>query len=715
MRLMIYFMIALNFALGLAASECSGAEPYVPVRPDPMLESWRWRVFPELSGLSLECMAEDSDGNLWFGVSDGAVRYDGIVWTHFTSDDGLAGAPVVTLCASKDGGVYAGTSDGISRFKDGAWSRVFPAADTYQWHIYDIVEASDGSLWAGTDWGPLRLTQGRPLLLVAESQRDALRALFPQVELSVLPPDAGGMIEWSNEGIGVQMFGEPFSSGTVVNLAPEGPAGKGSLEVGDRILAVDGRDPVDQSMVEGPAGTQIRLSVLRKGQLKPFEVALTHAKPTGHHASVSVWDIMESTDGAVWFGLRMGHVLRYDSGVWRRYTDSDGIDVGVEARLSRATDRTLWSVSCSFGFGVNRLVSATESLDVSWVTKKLSDLGGSDINNSILALTDETVWVGGYEGHIHVYHAGAWTVYRAPDVPIPTARIQEIIETSDGALWFAGKYQEAVRLDRGKKRWESFDGLTYQCSTRDTSRWFLTRDHRVVRATPASHDAKQKVWIRYGYEDGLIDSPVRLAVTRGDVVWAVGSHKGIVAAARFDGKVWTRQLFPQLSWSIDERAVFEAADGSLWFGAAADAITASGQVGGVQHYDPSARVWSHHQPPSALLATYGVGQTDDGDIWTGSYGGLRRLHEADKLWSTITEPSQMQTADIDVIHTGLKTGLWIGTRGRRRLSTNTHIRGRPVVSSRCSDGSGRKQNSEHSGDARRFGLGRLSAQGREPV
>ena len=87
----------------------------------------------------------------------------------------------------------------------------------------------------------------------------------------------------------------------------------------------------------------------------------------------------------------MGHVLRYDSGVWRRYTDSDGIDVGVEARLSRATDRTLWSVSCSFGFGVNRLVSATESLDVSWVTKKLSDLGGSDINNSILALTDETV------------------------------------------------------------------------------------------------------------------------------------------------------------------------------------------------------------------------------------------------------------------------------------------------------------------------------------
>ena len=77
----------------LAASECSAVQPYTPVHPDPFLEPWRWRVFPELIGLGLECMAEDSVGNMWFGVSDGAVRYDGITWTHYTSEDGLLGAP----------------------------------------------------------------------------------------------------------------------------------------------------------------------------------------------------------------------------------------------------------------------------------------------------------------------------------------------------------------------------------------------------------------------------------------------------------------------------------------------------------------------------------------------------------------------------------------------------------------------------------------------
>ena len=51
------------------------AEPYQPVRPDPVLESWRWKSFPELKGRGLFCMAEDGDGNMWFGVRDGVMRW----------------------------------------------------------------------------------------------------------------------------------------------------------------------------------------------------------------------------------------------------------------------------------------------------------------------------------------------------------------------------------------------------------------------------------------------------------------------------------------------------------------------------------------------------------------------------------------------------------------------------------------------------------------
>ncbi len=50
-------------------------------------------------------MAEDRDGNLWFGVDDGVVRYDGLEWVDYTEEDGIYGSPVVTLCATRDGSV----------------------------------------------------------------------------------------------------------------------------------------------------------------------------------------------------------------------------------------------------------------------------------------------------------------------------------------------------------------------------------------------------------------------------------------------------------------------------------------------------------------------------------------------------------------------------------------------------------------------------------
>ena len=44
------------------------SQPYTPIKPDPVAESWRWRTFPELKGLGLRAMEEDRDGNIWFGV-----------------------------------------------------------------------------------------------------------------------------------------------------------------------------------------------------------------------------------------------------------------------------------------------------------------------------------------------------------------------------------------------------------------------------------------------------------------------------------------------------------------------------------------------------------------------------------------------------------------------------------------------------------------------
>ena len=81
------------FVLILAAAECWAVQPYTPAQADPVLEPWRWRSFPELKGLGLRCMAEDTAGNMWFGIDAGVVRYDGVTWQTYRRMTGSTERP----------------------------------------------------------------------------------------------------------------------------------------------------------------------------------------------------------------------------------------------------------------------------------------------------------------------------------------------------------------------------------------------------------------------------------------------------------------------------------------------------------------------------------------------------------------------------------------------------------------------------------------------
>lgn len=73
---------------------------------------------------------------------------------------------------------------------------------------------------------------------------------------------------------------------TITSPMPDSPAEKAGLKAGDQIIKVDGEDMtgVDGSLVLrkvlGPAGSQVTLTIYRKGENKPFDVTLTRAKIT---------------------------------------------------------------------------------------------------------------------------------------------------------------------------------------------------------------------------------------------------------------------------------------------------------------------------------------------------------------------------------------------------------------------------------------------------
>ena len=92
--------------------------------------------------------------------------------------------------------------------------------------------------------------------------------------------DANSSLEGSYEGIGAYVdTGGDFL--TVTSPIPGSPAEKAGLKPGDKIVAIDGEDmtginpELARRKVLGPAGTVVKLSILREGAEEPFDVEIT--------------------------------------------------------------------------------------------------------------------------------------------------------------------------------------------------------------------------------------------------------------------------------------------------------------------------------------------------------------------------------------------------------------------------------------------------------
>ena len=639
-------------------SPAFAVRPYTPVHPDPVLEPWRWRAFPELKGLGLRCMAEAKDKAMWFGVDDGARRYDGVKWSAYTEKDGLYGAPVNVLCATRDGSVYAGTPMGISQFREGKWTRVFPpegdpstsSGQALPWSVFDLMEARDGSLWAGTMWGALRIGQGDTTLFTTKDMGNALRVLAPDVRLSIVP-DAAVPARPYGEGIGVAIV--PVGAGEKVPkyiyaLAPGGSGEAAGLKVGDRIVALNGQ-PVTGAVagaLDGPAATTMSLTVQRQRDSEPFEVTLICEQVGESYRNFNVFDVCEGWDGAIWFGLYQGEIIRCDlrapladEDAWSIFTEADGLEVGLRPRIAQTRDGSVWTISETITSGINRFDG-----------KRWTSIPRRYIDTSILETQDGALWIGREPVPV-VLRDTTWTAYGGLFQRIPWHR-PRLLEASDGAVWIAGLGQEAARLDYRTSHWTTYEGLTFQCGTPDGAQWFISNDDGVV-----SYDGR--TWTRHGTEDGLMAAPYRLISTRQGVLWAAGSHHFNAATARFDGKRWHLQTHPRLSWGVEPGVVYEAADGSLWFGAGQDTdkFRERGYLGGVLRYNE--RGWTHHTPPDVAWYAYGIGQSADGAIWLGG-GDLRRF-DGEK-WTVATEPEELAASWTHVLYTAPDGDLWVGSR-----------------------------------------------------
>ena len=64
-------------------------------------QTFRFRNYDSNMGLPqnfIYCLEQDNNGFLWIGTGEGLVRYDGLKFTSYSTQDSLAGDFIMSLC-----------------------------------------------------------------------------------------------------------------------------------------------------------------------------------------------------------------------------------------------------------------------------------------------------------------------------------------------------------------------------------------------------------------------------------------------------------------------------------------------------------------------------------------------------------------------------------------------------------------------------------------
>ncbi|AWV97298.1 ligand-binding sensor domain-containing protein [Arcticibacterium luteifluviistationis] len=113
-----------------------------------------------VNGNSVHAIAEDQNGNIWFGTYQGVVKYDarlpvgqGKTFKSYTQENGLSNTSVSRkgILVDKAGTVWVGTGEGVFKYNPLAESNGGQSFSAFEKipsvNITDIMEDKDGNIW----------------------------------------------------------------------------------------------------------------------------------------------------------------------------------------------------------------------------------------------------------------------------------------------------------------------------------------------------------------------------------------------------------------------------------------------------------------------------------------------------------------------------------------------------------------------------------------
>ncbi|MBO9703465.1 MAG: T9SS type A sorting domain-containing protein [Sporocytophaga sp.] len=463
----------------------------------------------------------DKDSVVWCATEGGVAKYDGAVWTKYTTADGLIEGRTKHIAIDSNNYVWVATMSGVSKFNGQRWQNCSPfdpsnelnfatalASDKYgniwygksgrgaykfngtSWinYLNDIVVnciTTDkwGRVWIGTHEGMYKFDGVNWVKFTTAD------GLFDNQIVDIAIDQNGAKWITYGVGYGISKFDDlnwtyydaPIGSNlrlksvTIDNLGNKWIAAIDGVYNADcEIFKFDGTTWTNQNYLNNYAwdGIISSITVDSKGnkwcatkrgiQFFSYDNSWSHLpvfNNTNGLVNKSITAIAVENNGIQWIGTYNG-VSRFDGKNWKNFTTKDGLCSPIVTAIAIDSSGNQW-------IGTRDGLSRFDGNQ--WMTYNTSNGLPYNYINSIAVDHNNVVWVGTLQGAA-AFDGTSWKIYRQSD-GLSSTSINSIAIDLQGNKWFGtsngiSKYDDNI--------WKTVLGNQGSCLVFDSfnSLWF---------------------------------------------------------------------------------------------------------------------------------------------------------------------------------------------------------------------------------------------------
>ncbi len=585
------------------------------------------RLAPELaaSGSRVWSILQDRHGFMWFGSTNGLIRYDGqaaVTFVHAAANPhSLSDNFIDTMIEDRTGALWVGTEGGglnkfdprTERFRSFLHDPGNPHSLSSN-HVGALCEDRSGILWIGTRGGGLnrlvRSVEGNDEAVTFDRYRQD-----PNNPQSLSHDDVYAIHQDKTGALWIGTYGGGLNKMTL---------------------------PTDEA------------GAAKNGIIRPAFIRYRHDPANPNSLSNdNVYSICADpfNSDILWIGTWGGGLNRFNTktGACRRYqnlpTDEHSLSDDKVARVFVDQSNVLWAGT--WGGGLNRLVLGSNVSDQGndFAASRFARFKSDPFdpcalthNNVVSIYEDRTglLWIGTAGGGVSIYDRERKPFRHYRNHPLEPNSLSEndvrsIYEDRDGNLWVGTQGGGLNQFDRGRQRVRRYQhNPANSSSLGDNSVWAIHED-------------------------------------RQGILW-LGTFNGLDRFDRRTGKCTHYRHDLGNPGSLNENTVYAICEdrrGFLWIGT----------EGGLNQFNPQTEDFTHYRheagDPHSLSAnavlTIREDSRDDGILWLGTSDGLDRFDRRQQLFIRYQhDPKDSLSLShnaVYALHQDRAGALWIGTAG----------------------------------------------------